>query len=790
MSTQMRSLRLAFSVGKAVAALSAEERRRLFDRRGADDSAVAASVTDTIAEVRRRGDAALREMAVRFDRVTLKNVEVERSLWDQALGQLDAAVRTGLQQAADAVRAFHRAQLPRPLELEVQRGVKLGRRAEPLRRVGVYAPGGRASYPSSVLMGVVPARVAGVDEVIVCSPPGPGGLPPAAVLAACAIGGADRVFALGGAGAIAALALGTESVPRVDKIVGPGNAYVTEAKRQLTGAVAIDCPAGPSEVLISADDSADADVIAAELMAQAEHDPDAAAVLVCTSERVIAEALEALERRVPAAARRDIIEASLRANGALLLASDENELFAFAEAYAPEHLLVLTREPRAALERVRAAGTVFLGASSSVTFGDYITGANHTLPTAGLARAYSGLSTLDFMRWFTYQEVDPGAAASLSATTAVLAEAEGLPAHADAARLRSADSIRKSVPVLRSAYHDLTLYDPRRSPCEVDLSDNTNLFGVAPNAAALIRSVPSDRITRYPAVFAARLKEEIARWYGVAAENVTTGCGSDDVIDSALRAFCETGDAVVFPDPTFSMAAAFARINALEPIPVPLRSDRQLDADGLVNARGRVTYVCSPNNPTGTVYPRSEIEELSARVPGILLLDEAYADFADGDLTSFAARSDRMISLRTMSKAFGLAGLRIGIAIGPAVLIREIEKSRGPYKVNNLAEAAALELLARDGDWVRQHIAQVKENRLRLTAELQRSGYTVFPSGGNFVLVQVPAAATAQSLATRLRTLGVAVRPFPALPQVGDCIRVTVGPWSMMQRFLTALTAA
>jgi histidinol dehydrogenase len=224
MSTQMRSLRLAFPVGKAVAALSKEERARLFERGGRADSAVAASVADTIADVRRRGDTALRDLAARFDRVTLQNIEVERASWDEALQQLDQDVRAGLEQAADAVRAFHHAQLPRPLEIEVRRGVRLGRRAEPLRRVGVYAPGGRASYPSSVLMGVVPARVAGVDEVIVCSPPGPSGLPPAAVLAASAIGGADRVFALGGAGAIAALALGTESVPRVDKIVGPGNA--------------------------------------------------------------------------------------------------------------------------------------------------------------------------------------------------------------------------------------------------------------------------------------------------------------------------------------------------------------------------------------------------------------------------------------------------------------------------------------------------------------------------------------------------------------------------------------
>ena len=451
---------------------------------------------------------------------------------------------------------------------------------------------------------------------------------------------------------------------------------------------------------------------------------------------------------------------------------------------------MLTRDPRNALSRVRAAGTVFLGAGSSVTFGDYITGANHTLPTAGLARAYSGLSTLDFLRWFTYQEIDAGAAAQLAETTGILADAEGLFAHAEAARLRATDARSAGQPVLRDAYSELTLYDPQRSPCEVDLSDNTNLFGVAPHAAELLRNVPAERITRYPAVFAVRLKEEIARWYGVAPENVTTGCGSDDVIDSALRAFCETGDRVVFPDPTFSMAAAFARINALEPVAVPLRTDLQLDVGGLVNARGRVTYVCSPNNPTGTVYARADIEELSARVPGILLLDEAYADFAEDDLTSFAVSSERMISLRTMSKAFGLAGLRIGIAIGPARLIAEIEKSRGPYKVNNLAEAAAIQLLSRDADWVREHIAEVKDNRARLVTELENRGFVTLPSGGNFVLVPVPSSTTAQTLATRLRNQGVAVRPFPALPQIGDCIRVTVGPWSLMQRFLTELMNA
>ncbi|HSL72461.1 MAG TPA: histidinol dehydrogenase, partial [Longimicrobiales bacterium] len=646
-------------------------------------------------------------------------------------------------------------------------------------------------YPSSVLMGVVPARVAGVAEVIVCSPPGPSGIPSAAVLAACAIGGADRVFALGGAGAIAALARGTETVPRVDKIVGPGNAYVNEAKRQLSGVVAIDSPAGPSEILILADESAVPDLIALELMAQAEHDPDAAAVLVATSELLVTEVVAALHERIPAAPRGAIVRAALAANGALLVADSTAQLFEFAESYAPEHLLVLTRNPREVLERVGTAGTIFLGASSSVAFGDYITGANHTLPTAGRARAYSGLSTLDFVRWFTYQQVDAGAAAELAETTGVLADAEGLPAHAEAARARAApDAVSTTMPSLRAAYRHLRLYDPQRAPCEIDLSDNTNLFGVPPSAAALIAAAPADRITRYPSVFAARLKEAVAAWFGVVPDNVATGCGSDDVIDSALRAFCEPGDRVVFPDPTFSMVGAFAEMNALEPVPVSMGPQLQLDVAGLVAARGRITYVCRPNNPTGTSCSLAELERLAARVPGVLLVDEAYADFAEDDCTSQAAASERTISLRTLSKAFGMAGLRVGLAIGPPALIAEIEKSRGPYKVNHLAEAAGIAALTRDGDWVRERVSEVRANRARLSQHLQQAGYRVLPSGSNFLLLQVPPERTAATLAANLRSRGVAVRPFPALPQLGDCIRVTIGPWSQMERFLSALATS
>lgn len=432
------SLQLAIPVATRVAELTTAQKATLFERAQTQAGDVVDTVTRLITDVRVRGDAALRDHAKRFDRVENLVIEVPREQWRCAREQLDADVRAGLEQAAANIAAFHRAQLPATLEVELQPGLKLGRRPDALERVAVYAPGGRAAYPSSVLMGVVPARVAGVREVLVCSPAGASGLPSAVVLAACEIANADRVFAIGGASAIAACAYGTETVPRADKVVGPGNAYVTEAKRQLQGLIATDTPAGPSEVLVLADASADAGLVAAELLAQAEHDPDAACVLVSTSSELITQVAAVLAGRLSSEPRAQIITEALRRNGALLSARDEVEMLAFARDYAPEHLSLCVRDARAVLPQVRNAGTVFLGAASSVAFGDYLTGANHVLPTAGAARAYSGLSVLDFLRWTTYQEISGQRAAELAPVTATLAEAEGLPAHARAASLRGA----------------------------------------------------------------------------------------------------------------------------------------------------------------------------------------------------------------------------------------------------------------------------------------------------------------------------------------------------------------
>ncbi len=416
----------------------AEAFARLLARAGETDAEVERRVREIIADVRARGDAALLEYTRRFDRLEATAVtalEIPRARLEQALRELPATPRAALERAAMRIRAYHERQRLESWSYAEADGTRLGQQVSALDRVGLYVPGGKAAYPSTVLMAAIPARVAGVGEVIMVVP-APGGELNPLVLAAAQLAGVDRVFTLGGAQAVAALAYGTATVPAVDKIVGPGNIYVATAKRFVFGKVGIDMVAGPSEIVVVGDGTVDAEWVAMDLFAQAEHDELAQAILICPDAAYVERVATAIARLLPTLERRDIIAAALTRQGALITVRDLDEAVALVNRIAPEHLELMVENPQALAARVRNAGAIFLGRYTTETLGDYCAGPNHTLPTAGTARFSSPLGVYDFQKRTSLIECSAQAAGTLGATAAVLARAEGLTAHARSAEYR------------------------------------------------------------------------------------------------------------------------------------------------------------------------------------------------------------------------------------------------------------------------------------------------------------------------------------------------------------------
>ncbi|WP_227354476.1 histidinol dehydrogenase [Haladaptatus salinisoli] len=417
---------------KPIADLGPDERRALFDRDAGIES-VRGDVRDIIDRVRDEGDVAVREFSREFDGVEVGNIDITDDA-ERAYEEVDDEVREAIEDAAANVREFHEAQLPEDWRADFD-GRELGRRFRPIERVGVYAPGGTAAYPSSALMGVVPAKVAGVEQVAVATPPGDPQNP--ITLAAIHAAGADRVYRVGGAQAIAAMAYGTEQIDRAQKVVGPGNRWVTAAKAEVQGDVAIDFLAGPSELLVVADDSANPKHVASDAVAQAEHDENASAVVV-TDDSDVAEAVaEEIDRQASEREREEVIRNAL-GNGAsgVFVARSMSEAVSFAEEYAAEHLSIQAENDEELLKRIDSAGSVFLGSYTPVAAGDYASGTNHVLPTTGLAKITGGLSVDTFLRSTTVQRLDEESLSNLTETITTLAEAEGLEAHAESVRKR------------------------------------------------------------------------------------------------------------------------------------------------------------------------------------------------------------------------------------------------------------------------------------------------------------------------------------------------------------------
>lgn len=389
-------------------------------------------------EVRDRGSAAVRDLTVRFDGVHLEAAHVPAAALDGALDALDPDVRAALEEAIHRTRLVHREQLRDGAVARVAAGALVTERWVPVRRAGLYAPGGQVVYPSSVVMNAVPAQVAGVDSVAVASPPQAehGGLPHPTVLAACALLGVDEVYAAGGAQAIAMLAYGTEECAPVDIVTGPGNVHVTAAKRAVRGRVSVDSEAGPTEIAVLADDTADPAYVAADLIAQAEHDELAACLLVTGSGELADRVDVELGKQVPATRHRERVETALVGQSAYVLVSSVEDGLRVVDEWAPEHLEVLTREPAAVARRVRNAGAIFVGPYAPVSLGDYLAGSNHVLPTGGTARHSGGLSVQSFLRGIPVVEYDRDALAEVAPHVAALGEAEDLAAHVDAVTAR------------------------------------------------------------------------------------------------------------------------------------------------------------------------------------------------------------------------------------------------------------------------------------------------------------------------------------------------------------------
>jgi histidinol-phosphate aminotransferase len=338
----------------------------------------------------------------------------------------------------------------------------------------------------------------------------------------------------------------------------------------------------------------------------------------------------------------------------------------------------------------------------------------------------------------------------------------------------------------REGYRDIALYSAPRGPFSVDLSDNTNLWGAPPAALRALAAARSEDVTRYPIAYEPALAAALADYVGVSPEMVACGCGSDDVLDSAIRAFAEPGEVLCLADPTFSMIPVFARANGLSPVSIPLTRSLEADVDAMLEIGARIIYLCSPNNPTSGALPRRIVEEIVANARGLVIIDQAYVEFGGDSYIDLASSGRPVLITRTMSKAFGLAGLRVGYGIGSPELIAEVLKARGPYKVNALAERAAIAALESDRAWVAARIGDVVANRFRFRTELAKRGIVSLESSANFVLIPVGDCA---AVSRRLERAGIRVRALPALAGIGDAIRIAIGPWDMMQRCLDALAA-
>jgi histidinol-phosphate aminotransferase len=782
-------------------------------RAALDTSLALAQIRPVCDDVRDRGAAAVREYTALFDGVDLPTSRVPAPALADAMAGLDPALRAALEEMVRRVRPVHEAQRPAGHVTRIGAGAQVTERYVPVDRAGVYVPGGLVPLPSSVIMNVIPAQVAGVRHIAVASPPrrDSGGLPALAILAACALLGIDEVHAVGGAQAIAMFAYGTADCAPVDVVTGPGNAYVTAAKRLLVGTVGVDAEAGPTEIAIIADHTASPRFLAADLVAQAEHGPLAACLLI-TTDLALADATEAeLAAQVASAKHGDTVRAALAGQSACVLVDDTEAALAVSDAWAPEHLEIQAEDASGLAARVRNAGAVFVGPYAPVSLGDYLAGSNHVLPTGGTARHTAGLSVLDFLRGIHVVECSAAALAAAAPHIDALGAAEDLAAHVAAVRVRvphgqevPADGgepapaqagARQAAagPPIRPDLAGRTPYGAPQLDVPVRLNTNENPY---PPPPALVREITdavaaaAGSLNRYPDRDAMALRADLAAYlgHGLTARQVWAANGSNEIIQQLLQVFGGTGRSALGFEPSYAMHPLITRATGTEWIRGARDADFGLDADRTVAAvqehQPGLVFLTSPNNPTGTALPLAVIEAVCEAAPGMVVVDEAYAEFArEGASTALALlpRYPRLVVTRTMSKAFALAGARIGYLAADPAVIDALLLVRLPYHLSAQTQATARAALAH-APALLATVADLRAERDSLVGWLRGCGVVAADSDANFVLFGEfgDSHAVWQGLLDR----GVLVR------EVGPpgWLRVSIGTPAEMAAFRSALT--
>ena len=804
------------------------------------DQGIEQAVSAILADVQARGDEALMDYTRRFDRLEVHEaagLRLSQAELQAALDGLPALERQALERAAERIRRYHEHQRTSSWMYTEADGTRLGQRVLPLDRVGLYVPGGKAAYPSSVLMNAIPAQVAGVKELVMVVPT-PDGVRNPAVLAAACLAGIQEVYTIGGAQAVAALAHGTRSIRPVDKIVGPGNAYVAEAKRRVFGTVGIDMIAGPSEILVVSDGSVPADWVAVDLFSQAEHDEMAQAILISPDAAFLDAVAEAIARLLPGQPRRAVIGKSLADRGALIHVRSMQEAAELVNRVAPEHLELAVRDVDGLLADIRHAGAIFMGRWGCEALGDYCAGPSHVLPTMRTPRFSSPLGVYDFQKRSSLIEPSATGADHLAKVAATLARAEGLEAHAQSAEYRlggegvnaavagqvasdggvapaAAGTVSPAQIAARVERHVRPDVQRMAAYHVADATDAIKLDAMEnpwrlPRAlqAELAQRLTALAINRYPSgnTYTA-LKQAIACHDGLdGIDGLVLGNGSDELISLLCQLVAQPGATIMAPAPSFVMYEMGARLAGVGFVPVPLRPDFSLDREAMLQAiethRPALVFLAYPNNPTGNLFDADDVRAILQATDGLVVLDEAYAPFAGGAswLSQLPAWPNLAV-MRTCSK-WGLAGARIGYLASASAWAAQLDKIRPPYNISVLDAETACFAFQHHADFDQQTRALCTERQTlvqRLQAMQGPQGLShVYPTAANFVLVRLAGGqgdAAGPSRATRvaaaMRAAGVLIKDASRMhPALAECLRLTVGAPEENEAMLQALAAA